>query len=97
MSEAKFSNGQWEIDEVCWDEGSWSINMAHNGTIHYAAATVVTCMEGGENNKKERERLEANAHLIKAAPKMYQFIEGLQLCVGDQIKAEKLLAEARGE
>lgn len=39
----------------------------------------------------------ANAHLIAAAPEMYEFIESLQLSAADDARREELMAKARGE
>lgn len=68
----KFTKGEWSINkDSCWVDNSWSIDMAE----HHCAATVVTCFEGGESNAEERARLEANAHLIAAAPDLYAEIK----------------------
>lgn len=95
----KFTKGEWSINkDSCWVDNSWSIDMAE----HHCAATVVTCFEGGESNAEERARLEANAHLIAAAPEMYDLLSTIEND-SNQVpewlweKIQKTLAKARGE
>lgn len=71
MSEAKFTKGEWVINKDCWVGCSWGIDMGS----HHCAATVVTCFEGGGDDQLTRSKLESNAHLIAAAPEMYEEIE----------------------
>lgn len=63
---------------------------------------------GFDSNDLTQEENEANVHLIKAAPKMYNYLQGLletiALCGGgvtlsdeDYSEIKELLSEARGE
>ena len=63
---------------------------------------------GFDSNDLSQEENEANAHLIKTSPKMYNYLQGLldsiSLCGGgitlddeDYTEIKNLLAEARGE
>lgn len=108
MREAKFKKGPWSIHERD-TEGLWAIDMGN----HLSAATVVVCMEGGEENTSERRRLEGNAHLIAAAPELYEELSSLKEYLEamhemppgwtieqSQVKHKRicdLLAKARGE
>ena len=93
--ETKFTKGEWLIDKDSHLDGYWGISVKTDGFEHYHFVEVVFKMDGEVKNK----RLEANAHLIKTAPKLYETLraisEGEGLQPGTTI--ERLLAEARGE
>lgn len=96
MSEAKFTKGPWVKDYGMTLGHIKSINDAHGGL------TPTVCMYSMRFiNEKE---MQANAHLIAAAPEMYALLEKLvnpDNCKKDIIhiigNAESLLAKARGE
>lgn len=90
MSEAKFTKGEWEI--VIGDEVSDSTLRVFSGAV---------CVSYHGHYCQEAI---ANAHLIAAAPEMYEMLEefrdfavrqGWQHVLIDG--ANKLLAKARGE
>lgn len=86
--EAKFTKGEWCIfnDRVGVIDRSDSQS---NGMMNEVA--YVDMYNFGECEGK------ANANLIKAAPKMYKFLDDLANGRGTDYPIEKLLAEARGE
>ena len=79
MSEAKFTKGDWVA------------NGAFVGHVDLGCDAIVSGAGCKEIFFKEAE---ANAHLIAAAPEMYEFIEAY---MGGHPEAEQLLAKARGE
>lgn len=88
MSKAKFTKGEWSV------YGDWAIK--RKGTTEILASFE----ERGFNNQEGF----ANAHLIAAAPEMYDLLERLTSydnCKKDIIhllgEADNLLAKARGE
>ncbi|AUR92548.1 hypothetical protein NVP1173O_72 [Vibrio phage 1.173.O._10N.261.55.A11] len=81
MSEAKFTKGEWEVEIGC----SQAFVATENKFIHESNVDIAT------GNRNERI---ANAHLIAAAPEMYEFIE---THMGGHPEAEEILAKARGE
>lgn len=87
MSEAKFTKGEWKIQ----DDGHGMI-----GVILKKGLGILI-------GRKSKET-QANAHLIVAAPEMYNLLERLTShdnCKKDIIhllgEADNLLAKARGE
>ena len=99
MSETKFTKGEWGALPIEEDKEYIRIRGATLGG-RYKIANVIDLKDHHSDAKwceREREESLANAHLIKAAPKMYKFIESLQLSVADSIKRDELLKEARGE
>ena len=103
MSEANFTKGEWFIEkEANWNDDCWAISVKrdYDDSIHHCFAEVVYKMEHEDRNVE----LEANAHLIAAAPEMYEELQEVsnwlntQLGMGEWHKdIEKLLAKARGE
>ncbi|MGB1281192.1 MAG: hypothetical protein ACPG5V_14630 [Vibrio cyclitrophicus] len=106
MSEAKFTKGEWIVYVESDDFGRQSydeivIGMASYNDDpygHYCMHKVVI-----EDEETSEEAL-ANAHLIAAAPDIYEYLEGLyqNLCsIGDDSETvdeiKTLLAKARGE
>lgn len=97
MSEAKFTKGGWSICIDCWADGHVSID----GFEHSAIAVVVSEMDDGS----KKEELSANAHLIAAAPEMYEamqeFVDRVECgevrSVKTYSKFKAILAKARGE
>jgi hypothetical protein len=107
MSEHKFTKGEWSAfkDGKWSDCGNWSVDNYSASTHANVAVNVgdiTICLvvsEGWDDTE-----LEANAHLIAAAPEMYALLEKLvnpDNCRKDIIhiigNAESLLARARGE
>lgn len=87
--EAKFTKGPWVlVDRGAWFEidSTGGENIANSGGFDPDHTGFNCCDE-----------MAANAHLIKAAPKMYKFLDDLANGRGTDYPIEKLLAEARGE
>lgn len=107
MSEAKFTKGKWFIEkDANWNDDCWAISAKRDsdGSVHHCFAEVVYKMEHEEKN----EELEANAHLIAAAPDIYHSLKEIVDDARDYesrggklpswVKsAEDALAKARGE
>lgn len=105
MTEAKFTKGPW----VSYGSGvaTEAYGLKPDRTYgHGCGATFVCCLNDGEYHEyKDREEQEANAHLISAAPDMYEALEDAAMEIRhlargttdsyDAIMA--LLAKARGE
>lgn len=110
MSDTKFTPGPWcacqkrtiHGDGITID-ADYSISAMQNKIPWYGLATVITSTEGGDRD----EEGEANAHLIAAAPDMYEALESFVdffSCVKDTKSvpeiwesAKNALAKARGE
>ena len=74
MSEAKFTKGVWFIEkDGNWNDDCWAISVKrdYDDSIHHCFAEVTYKMEYEHSNPE----LEANAHLIAAAPEMYEMLE----------------------
>lgn len=83
MSEVKFSNGPWTPCMCNNDDMQVTFfGVVISGVYHQIGS-------GNENM--------ANAHLIAAAPEMYEFLESLQLDVTNDYKRDEILAKARGK
>lgn len=102
MSKAKFSNGPWKIDE------SYQSMFLITDSLGAAVTEVDSAgFYSGVYNEwtvSPTDTQKANAHLIAAAPEMYELLEKLvnpDNCKKDIIhiigNAESLLAKARGE
>ena len=83
MSEVKFTKGPWAARGKT---PSRIYGMQRKDKEVIVAATGSVINEAG-----------ANAHLIAAAPEMYEFLESLQLDVTNDYKRDEILAKARGE
>ncbi len=108
MTEAKFTKGKWFIEkDAYWNDDCWAISVKrdYDDSVHHCFAEVTYKMEHEESNPE----LEANAHLIAAAPEMYEILEKIMKHLnhgsGDAMEylnnsdycINKLLAKARGE
>jgi hypothetical protein len=97
MSEAKFSKGPWAVTQGSTGSFDVVFNVDSLPTPcrndEYLNFTPVSCSYDGEDLFKG-DTAKANAHLIAAAPAMYEFIE---THMGGHPEAEELLAKARGE
>jgi hypothetical protein len=80
MSEAKFTKGHWKR---CYHANGCQYVSADTGLN---GCYSVASLHGPDDV--------ANAHLIAAAPEMYEFIKTY---MGGHPEAEELLAKARGE
>lgn len=78
MTETKFTKGEWKIRD--------GYEVGISVTFGSGFFTVASCQLFNE--------AKANAHLIAAAPEMYDFIGTY---MGGHPEAELLLAKARGE
>lgn len=110
MSEAKFTKGDWiAFKDGKWSDcGSWSADndeVSSYSNVAVNVGNVTICLVVSES--WDDSEMEANAHLIAAAPKMYEMLEQLsnsiptvcenheQFCL--RIEINDLLAEVRGE
>ena len=87
MSETKFTKGEWSVEIGC----SQAFVTKDNKFIHESNVDVAL------GNRDERV---ANAHLIAAAPEMYEMLKRLsakQWDASEEEEIENLLAKARGE
>ena len=103
MSQEKFTKGNWEVmpatrmghNEVI----SHIVRMESNKRNKYSAIPYA-CI-GGFPDEKAKEEIEANTHLIAAAPQMYRMLETLMNRYPNSPHIQdpiiKLLAKARGE
>ena len=89
MSEAKFTKGDWEISQSAVGVFDRSDSQS------YGMLKQVCWIE--DQFCDSNEEAEANANLIKAAPKLYEFLESLQLDKANRYIRDALLAESRGE
>lgn len=105
----KFTQGTWVgFDNGKWaDCGAWSVNNDEASSHSYVAVNVgdVTICLVVSDSWDDKE-MEANAHLIAAAPEMYDLLNSIDfddgaienaLGVGFKESLEALLAKARGE
>ncbi|AUR94931.1 hypothetical protein NVP1199A_65 [Vibrio phage 1.199.A._10N.286.55.C10] len=83
MSEDKFTKGPW-VARGKTPSRIYGMQRKDKEVIVAATGSVIN--EAG-----------ANAHLIAAAPEMYEFLESLQLDVTNDYKRDEILAKARGE
>lgn len=102
MSEAKFAKGNWKV----FNSGSqFAVGpLSSDNDQSYGMMNVVSWIEKFDYFTEEQS--EANAHLISAAPEMYDILDEiikysktngdylLPVCVEE---LESLLAKARGE
>lgn len=107
MSEAKFTKGPW----VSHGSGvsTEAFGLKPDRTHGYGCGpTFVCCLNDGEYHEyTDKKEQEANAHLIAAAPELYEALDGLILVMdttemsklfrADYAKAKSALAKARGE
>ena len=104
MSEAKFTKGVWEM----------SLDIGGKTLVHSEGETIcggIDCKHQGGNVDIYNVEAEANAHLIIAAPDMYEMLERLSElmpfldeqthpqieCDALKYDIDKLLAIARGD
>jgi len=94
MSEARFTSRSWELTTEP-DSEHYCVTVDCGGVMKVSIITSATDITFTESF----ERI-ANAHLIAAAPKMYEMLESLaeqDECQMFKCLINKLLAEARGE
>jgi len=90
MSEAEFTKGEWIVLD-----GAFVYALNDDGVNQFD----LTIQGHGDKGASDNE-LQANAHLIAAAPELYDFIEDLSQNSEDvtqREEAKRLLAKARGE
>ena len=99
MSEAKFTKGEW----VGFKDGKWQSDYVNDYILvgdNNPSWVEVTC--NGQTVAivpNHGTTLDENAHLIVAAPEMYEMLSSM-LCLEGIIKTDNiksLLAKARGE
>jgi len=92
MSEAKFTKGEWTVN----DEGGLIEINSMSGTVG-----TVWGFDPDHTGCNISEESHCNAHLIAAAPDMYAMLEKLTQPYGmedfSHDEVEQLLAKARGE
>lgn len=94
-----FTKGEWFIEkDANWSDDCWAISVKrdYDGSVHHCFAEVVYKMEHEDSNPE----LEANAHLIAAAPELYELLEEMSdydECQRFKKQINQLLAKARGE
>jgi hypothetical protein len=94
-----FTKGEWFIEkDANWNDDCWAISVKrdYDDSIHHCFAEVVYKMEGEDSNPE----LEANAHLIAAAPELYGLLEEMadyDECQRFKKQINQLLSKARGE
>jgi len=99
----KFTKGPWKVCENSAGSievyiGDSFTNIRHD---EYLCIGVSTDTDTDNRDCTNNPKAKANAHLIAAAPEMYEFIKSLlefdMLNDSDTIEVEALLAKARGE
>lgn len=105
MNKVKFTKGAWEIKVVEDDKEYIRIRGTSLGRRYKICNVIDT--KNHHNKvanwcKWEREEAMANAHLIKAAPKIYKLLEEIAVSMEcshgvDTEEIFRLLEEARGE
>lgn len=85
MSEAKFTKGPWEVR---FNSSWYEIRTTDEFGGDWIADTCASSCQG------DLQLGMYNAHIIAAAPEVYEFIETY---MGGHPEAEQLLAKARGE
>jgi len=103
MSETKFTKGEWNFNQEIEVDDSLVIVDDNHKVIAYLESECVFDGSGYFNNMTDEQ--EANAHLIAAAPEMYEALELLSSMSSEDAKLYlenssdlvDLLAKARGE
>ena len=102
MSEAKFTKGKWFL--IYGDQGGNKTKITTTARVD--TCTVSICNIDAYFNGPVGVEQKANAHLMVAAPEMYELLDEVSHVLGHElnptsktyIKAiKKLLAKARGE
>lgn len=97
MSEAKFTSGEWLIEPT---DGVFVYALNSSGANQFSLI-----LSGNGNRGASAVELKVNAHLIAAAPEMYEMLDMIMnILNGDDFENEvsnsdiqNLLAKARGE
>lgn len=102
-NKTKWTSGPWVIEQNSFDTFHMkAISSADHGEL----ASVVWLMEDDRIDGKKSEQCEANAHLIAAAPELYDALsKALELMLETRtpsnhsvvIESGRVLAKARGE
>lgn len=87
MSKEKFTKGQWKTDE----DSSFSVYELNV----YGTNKWCTTLQATGKGKATREELEANTHLIAAAPEMYYVLKELTSLF--EVLKEKIQVEGYSE
>lgn len=78
MSKPKFTPGPWWIDDDNRPGMSWNRNI-----VHGTGENRICFMAHSDNKAPERDA--ANAHLIAAAPELYEALERLLSLLGNYV------------
>lgn len=104
--ETKFTPGEWRVDGddiVCPDVPCIQICAGEIGPDFYHVADVASQYDEDKNEFVITERDRANAHLIAAAPEMYEALNDVLQTIKIHFvpyeieTIEKVLKKARGE
>lgn len=88
--EDKFTKGEWVVD----DAGDIIVKGSKGRVISPVREGTIASFNDGEYIENTNKH---DAYLMVQSKNMYNFISSLQLSVVDKVKAEALLAKARGE
>ena len=104
MKEAKFTKGEWKATPDKWDDCHVT-STERAGMVEICKISSVY-FDDEDKNDFEIEQI-ANAHLIAAAPEMYELLKDMvdSINCGDEhgldsewhVEASRVLAKARGE
>lgn len=100
MSEAKFTKGPWNAKDGMWIDGCYITSSSRIGMVKICSVDSAY-LDGHANDSFESEQL-ANAHLIAAAPELYDMLASIENDAGEipkdfWDKIQATLAKARGE
>ena len=70
--EAKFTPGPWIVEDPFFDYLSITVGGPHTYNWRFVAHIHTDCEKGGKTPIISKAQMEANAHLIAAAPELYE-------------------------
>lgn len=94
----KFTKEPWELSDMSGVDAMDNFTVCFHIGVSSTGEMIADCQS---DNKADYERVKANAHLIKAAPEMYECIcdalTDLEMPEGMRNHFEAVLKKARGE